>query len=163
MIAEFDAKKAELEVLELGEAPMATKDPATTVPDLEGAGKSIAEAVELYVNEQVRVGNWVERSRAKQEATLGVLVELVGCETPMNAVTKKHAQDVKAVLLTVPARKNTTPKLRKMTLREAAKVQGMPTLSPTTLNGYFGAFFTFADWAVKNAYASGNAFEGIQC
>lgn len=162
MIAEFDAKKAELEVLELGEVPKVMKDPATPVPDLEGAGKTVAEVVELYVSEQVRVGGWVERTRAKQEATLGVLVELVGAETPMAAITKKHAQDVKAVLLTVPARKNTTPKLRKLTLREAARVQGVPTLSPTTLNGYFGAFFTFADWAVKNAYASTNAFEGMK-
>lgn len=162
MIAELDAKKTELEALELSEAPVATKDRATTLPDIDGAGKTVAEVVELYVSEQVRVGGWVERTRAKQEATLGVLVELVGSETPMNAITKKHAQDVKAVLLTVPARKNTLPKLRKMTLREAAKVQGLPTLSPTTLNGYFGAFFTFADWAVKNAYASGNAFEGMK-
>lgn len=162
MIAEFDAKKAELEVLELGEAPKFAKDVVTTARELEGAGKSIAEVVELYVNEQVRVGGWVERTRAKQEATLGVLVELVGSETPMSAITKKHAQDVKAVLLTVPARKNTMPSLRKMTLREAAKVEGVPTLSPTTLNGYFGAFFTFADWAVKNAYASTNAFEGMK-
>ena len=50
MIAELDAKKTELEALELSEAPVATKDRATTLPDIDGAGKTVAEVVELYVS-----------------------------------------------------------------------------------------------------------------
>ena len=124
--------------------------------------RTLAEVVDLYINEQVRVGGWAVRTRAKQEATLGVLVELLGGATPMDSITKRDAQDVKSVLLTMPANKNNNPKTRNLSIREAAKVQGVAPIGPLTLNGYLGAFHTFTDWAAKNSYATGKAFEGIK-
>ena len=126
------------------------------------SGKTLAEVVDLYINEQVRVGGWAVRTRAKREATLGVLVELLGGATPMDTITKKDAQDVKSVLLKIPANKNKNPKTQNLSLREAANVPGVASLSPATLNGYLGAFHMFAEWAARNSYATGNLFEGMK-
>ena len=123
---------------------------------------TLAEVVALYIKEQDRIGAWVERTRAKQEATLGVLVELVGSATPMASISKKNAQDVKAVLLSLPPNKNKNPLTRNLSLRDAAKVPGIESMSPVTLNAYIGAFHTFTGWAVNNGYANENPFEGMK-
>ena len=126
------------------------------------SGKTLAEVVDLYIDEQVRVGGWAARTRSKQEATLGVLVELLGGATPMVSIAKKDAQDVKSVLLKIPANKNKNPKTQNLSLREAANVPGVASLSPATLNGYLGAFHTFTEWAAKNSYATSNLFDGMK-
>ena len=115
----------------------------------------------LYIREQVRVGSWVGGTHAKREAMLAVLTELLGAATPMNAITKKDAQEVKSVLFDLPANKNKHPEARDPTLREAAKLTGLPTLSARTLNDYLGTFHTFTAWAGKNSYAKEGLFEGM--
>lgn len=145
MLAEFDVRKAELEAIDIGAFPHQVPVIPKVMPEAKEASRTLAEVVDLFINEHVRVGVWVERARSKQEATLGVLIELLGGETPMASITKKQAQDVKAVLLTLPANKNKNPKTRDLSLRDAAKVPGVEPMSPTTLNGYLGAFHTFME------------------
>lgn len=128
----------------------------------EDSGATLEETVAAYVREHAQMGVWVERTRAKQEATLGVLVELLGAATKAAVIGKQHAQDVKAVVMTLPANKNKNPKTRNLSLRDAAKVEGVPKLSPETVNAYLGAFYTFFDWATKNGYTKEKLFDGMK-
>ncbi len=124
-------------------------------------GEALSDVVDLYIREQVRVGAWVGGTHAKREAMLAVLTELLGATTPMYAITKKDAQEVKSVLFDLPANKNKHPAVRDLSLREAAKLKGLPTLSARTLNDYLGTFHTFTAWAAKNGFAKEVLFEGM--
>ena len=130
------------------------------VPETSGA--TLEEAVAAFIREHTQIGVWVDRTRSKQEATLGVLVELLGGKTKMSSITKQDAQNVKAVVISLPANKNKNPKTRDLPLKEAAKVYGVPKLSPATVNAYLGAFYSFFDWAAKNAYAKEKLFDGMK-
>ncbi|WP_054007018.1 site-specific integrase [Cypionkella psychrotolerans] len=138
------------------------KDAAIQQEQPDSDSRTLAEVVALYIKEQDGIGAWVERTRAKQEATLGVLVELVGSATAMASISKKNAQDVKSVLLALPPNKNKNPFTRNLSLRDAAKVPGIEPMSPVTLNAYLSAFHTFTAWAVNNGYAKENPFEGMK-
>ena len=124
-------------------------------------GETLGAVVELYIKEQVRVGAWVGGTQEKRKAMLGVLTELLGAAKPMNAMTKRDAQDVKSVLFDLPGNKNKHPLARDLSLREAAKLKVAQTLSPGTLNDYLGTFHTFTAWAAKNGYAKDGLFEGM--
>ena len=128
----------------------------------ESSGATLEEAVAAFIREHAQIGVWVDSTRTKQEATLGVLIELLGGKTKMSAIGKQDAQDVKAVVISLPANKNKNPKTRDLPLKEAAKVDGVQKLSPATVNAYLGAFYSFFDWAAKNAYAKEKLFDGMK-
>ena len=157
-----DDHRNKLQFVDLTSEPQTRQKDALRHQELDSDSKTLAEVVALYIKEQDRIGAWVERTRAKQEATLGVLVELIGSATPMFSITKKTAQEVKAVLLALPPNKNKNPLTRSLSLRDAAKVRGIESMSPVTLNAYIGAFHTFTGWAVNNGYAKENPFEGMK-
>ena len=141
-------------------APEASPGLSGTMP-LDAPGETLGEVADLYIREQVRVGAWVGGTQDKRKAMLGVLTELLGFSTPMNAITKRDSQDVKSVLFDLPANKNKHPIARDLSLREAAKLKETHTLSPRTLNDYLATFHTFTSWAAKNGYAKEGLFEGM--
>jgi integrase len=167
VVDSLESRTEALHAFELLAPPETAKAAPEAAPVLRGQvaneepGETLAEVADLYIREQVRVGAWVGGTQAKREAMLAVLTELLGATTPMSAISKKDAQDVKSVLFGIPTNKNKHPIARDLSLREAAKLTGLPTLSARTLNDYLGTFHTFTAWAAKNGYAKDGLFEGM--
>lgn len=163
----LEGRTEAVHAFDLLKPPQAANVPSEAAPGLSGPmaldepGETLGAVVDLYIKEQVRVGAWVGGTQEKRKAMLGVLTELLGAATPMNAISKRDAQDVKSVLFDLPANKNKHPIARDLSLREAAKLKVEHTLSPRTLNDYLGTFHTFTAWAAKNAYAREGLFEGM--
>ena len=73
LIKEFDSRKALIEGIDLsGTAPTRELGSADVATPTESS-KTLAEVVALFVTEQVRVGAWVVRTRAKREGHLHLL------------------------------------------------------------------------------------------
>jgi integrase len=123
---------------------------------------TLSDVVNQYIDENWQAGVWVARTRDKQKATLGVLIELLGGSTLISCIGMQEAQDVKIVVRNMPANKNKNPKTRDLSLRDAAKVPGVQRLSSETVNFYLGAYYTFFDWAMKNGYAREKLFDGMK-
>ena len=116
------------DLLDPPETAKAASEASPALPgpmSIEEPGETLAEVADLYIREQVRVGAWVGGTQAKREAMLAVLKELLGATTPMSAITKKDAQDVKSVLFGIPTNKNKHPVARDLSLREASKLTGL--------------------------------------
>jgi integrase len=125
------------------------------------SGRTLADVINLFIEDQMRGELWSPRTKMKREATLAILVELFGGATPMMAITKAHAQDAKSVLFKLPPNKNKNPLTRDLSLREAAKVPGLTPMSKQTLNDYLGTFHAFTEWAARNGYGKENLFAGM--
>ena len=123
---------------------------------------TLSDVVNQYIDENWQAGVWVARTRDKQKATLGVLIELLGGSTLISSIGMQEAQDVKIVVRGIPSNKNKNPKTRDLSLRDAAKVPGVQRLSSETVNFYLGAYYTFFDWAMKNGYAREKLFDGMK-
>ncbi len=58
-----------------------------------------------------------------------MLTELLGTERRMTSITKQDAQNVKRVLLELPANRNKMPLTRNLPLLEAVKVQDVQKIT----------------------------------
>lgn len=159
------AHRQKLQMIDLGTSSASdgatSGGPSETLKESTISGPTLAEVVKLYIEDPTFDRKWTSRTRAKRAATLAVLVELIGGDTPMAAITKKHVQDVRLVVLKLPSNKNKNPLTRDLSLRDAAKVPGVQGMSTQTLNDYFGTFHAFTEWSSRLGYCKEGLFAGI--
>lgn len=159
--AELDRRKKNLSNYDFADAESAPVEKEDDKLRTIG-GESLESVVRAYLLENRQIGAWASRTFAKKESTLQCLIELLGPNLPVSTLSKRHAQDVKAVLLELPLNKSKHPITRNLSLREAAKVAGLEKISVETVNDYISILHTFNDWALRNGYTSNNVFAGMK-
>ncbi len=135
--------------------------PAAPLP-LADAGIDLQQAIDEYVGENRRAGSWASATFEKKEAALALLTEYFGADRPIGGVTKRDAQDIKRVLLELPANRHKMPQTRTLSLREATEVTGLAKISAVTVNGYISTYQSFFEWAMKNGHVQINLFAGTR-
>ena len=130
-----------------GPLPHAPLPPAASPP--EPPSPLFSEALPRYVDYAVRNRGWRGQSKAQNEATYRLFVEVCG-DRPVSEYTRRHLSDLYDVLRELPAMYAKATRWRGLSLREiveAAKDDPSPRLSMTTLARHFsalGGFFTHA-------------------
>jgi integrase len=125
-------------------------------------GIALQTAIDDYVAENKRAGSWQSATFEKKEANLALLTEYFGADRLVVEITKRDAQDIKRVLLELPANRHKMPQTRTLSVREATKVTGLAKISAVTVNGYISTFQSFFEWAMKNGHVEGNLFAGTR-
>lgn len=139
-------------------APIIAPAPASAA--LEGI--SLADAIAEYIAENRRAKSWEIGTFAKKQAALDALTELLGADTKIGTITKQHARDVKQVISKLPPNRNKQQTTRHLTIREAAALPGIASMSTVTVNSYISIYQSFFDWAEKNGHTEANPFEGMR-
>ena len=122
----------------------------------------LSQAIEEYISENKRAGNWVAGTFKKKLAALEVLTQLLGTDCNLLSITKKDAQNAKRILLDLPANRNKIAKSRGLTLQQAAAVTNVTKLSSVTINGHLSIFQSFFDWTTKQGHSETNLFAGMR-
>lgn len=133
-------------------------EPVATAPQCI----TLQQAIEEYIGENRRAGSWQSATFEKKEAALDLLTEYFGADRPISGISKRDAQDIKRVLLELPANRHKMPQSRNLSLREATEVTGVAKISAVTVNGYISTFQSFFEWAMKNGHAETNLFAGTR-
>jgi integrase len=125
-------------------------------------GITLQQGIDDYVAENKRAGSWRSATFEKKEANLALLTEYFGPDRPIGEIAKRDAQDIKRVLLELPANRHKMPQTRTLALREATEVAGLDKITAVTVNGYISTFQSFFEWAMKNGHVEVNLFAGTR-
>ena len=123
---------------------------------------TLSDAFQDYLSEQDRAKSWRGKTAEKNKRALDHLIEIFGPDRILDSISQKDAQEVKKLMMELPARRKTLPATRNLSLRDAAKVEGLRKISVETLNWYLQAFAAFFGWAQKNGYINVKLFEGMK-
>ncbi len=134
----------------------------TASPAVTDSGITLRHAIDDYVAENKRAGSWRSATFEKKEANLALLTEYFGADRPIGEIAKRDAQEIKRVLLELPANRHKMPQTRTLSLLEATKVTGLDKITAVTVNGYISTFQSFFEWAMKNGHADANLFAGTR-
>jgi integrase len=122
----------------------------------------LKELVEIYMNDPDRE-HILEKSKKADRAKFTVLIELLGEETPVSAITRKDCREARAAILNLP--KNSKQKFPKMSALEASRyadVNDIEKISKTTVNGHIGRLSTLLKYAVREDYLGKNPAEELR-
>jgi site-specific recombinase XerD len=142
--------------------PMAPVLQAPAPEALADLGIGLQTAIDDYVAENKRAGSCRSATFEKKEANLALLTEYFGADRLVGEITKGEAQDIKRVLLELPANRHKMPQSRTLSVREATEVTGLAKISAVTVNGYISTFQSFFEWAMKNGHGKANLFAGTR-
>lgn len=132
---------------------------APSVPP-PAASSLLSKAIEDFMAEHSR--EWPEKTIGQYLSYLAILVEGLGSDRPMGAITKQDASEVKKVLQLLPASRNTKPDLKRRLLSEVIKVKGHKTISPKTINSHIALYRRFFVWAERHGHSPHVVFEGMK-
>ena len=142
------------------DAPAHPPAPPAAPPAALLVGSSLGTAVDDFIAEHSR--QWAEKTIGQNRAYLNVLVEYFGHERLLATITKQDASEVKKVLQSLPASRNTKPKLKAMPLMEVIKEPGHKKIAAKTINSHIQMFKMFFDWAERHGYSPHTLFEGMK-
>lgn len=131
--------------------------PASTSID----GGTIRELIADYMADP-------SRSRSKStiktyRTVFRALEELIGPDTELEAVHRRHCERIRDVLSNLPP--NATKRFPGMTLSEiatAAKAEGLTPIKPKTVNSYLSNLSSLFRWAMREWRIERNPAEGLQ-
>lgn len=129
-------------------------------------GKKLADAVTAYIAEKERLKEWTAKSAQGFRSQFDVLLDYLGQDTPLD-MPSEVAGDVKTMLMQLPKRIKTDPKLKDLSIQA---IISLPANHPSkkdnlldnaSIRKYLSAFSSFYDWAVKRKDATENNFKDI--
>ncbi|CUW37258.1 putative phage-related integrase [Magnetospirillum sp. XM-1] len=126
------------------------------------AEKTIKDVYRLYLADPGRVRR-SGKTLIAYESIYGLLIELIGENTPISKVTREVCRDVLDTLRSMPA--NATKKYPKLSSREAAekaRKEGLPMISSATVNGYTNKLSSLLNWAANEGYLDKNPAKGLK-
>lgn len=121
----------------------------------------LADVLSRYFAELDRTKAVAAKTKADKVDALNLMEELTKGRPPAH-MTKKDAQEIKAVLFKLPANRRKNPKTRDLPLGKMLEVPGVARIGARTTNTYLGNLQTFFGWAVANGYAAENIFQGLR-
>lgn len=133
--------------------------PAPTAPPVPGSA-NLGSAIDDFIAEHSR--QWPEKTTKQVRAYLSILIEHFGAERPLGTITKQDASDVKKMLQSLPASRNTKPALQNLPLGQVIQVKGHKLIAPKTINAHIDAFRRLFDWAERHGHSPHKLFEGMK-
>lgn len=136
-------------------SPTAPLPPAAAPP--EPPSPLFSEALPRYVDYAVQNKGWRGQSKAQNEATYRLFVEVCS-DRPVSEYTRRHLSDLYDVLRGLPAMYAKDRRWRGLPLREiveAAKDDPSPRLAMTTLSRHFSALGGFFAHAKRQGLLAG--------
>ncbi len=125
-------------------------------------GLTIRELIDRYNSDPARAG-LSRKTVDGYRVAFGALQELMGHDTPIRAVTRKHCREVRDLLAQLPP--NASKRFKGLPLRRAAEIgraQGLPPLSPTAANSYLTNLSALFNYAVREEYLDKNPAAGLR-
>jgi integrase len=139
-----------------------TRQPTVIDADFEETTEvTLEELIETFVEEQIRGGNWTDKSEKAYRAMFRILVEIMGNGKPCGRIVAKDCRKVKETLTKLPTRFQTRKETKGMSVAQAAQFDLEPKLHVTTINKHLATYSSLFRWAVSNSYLANNFFQGI--
>lgn len=159
-----DMLRLVLEAAERAEGYSFSEEPAQApaapcVPPV-AASSFLSEAIDDFMAEHSR--QWPDKTSGQYRSYLAILMEYLGPDRRLSAITKQDASEVKKVLQLLPASRNTKPSLKGLPLSEVVKVKGHKTISPKTINSHIALYRRFFVWAERHGHAPHIVFDGMK-
>ena len=123
-----------------------TPQPEPSVPPI--VEKTVKEVYDLYMSDPGRTR--AAKTRLAYDSIYGLLIELIGENTPISKVTREVCRDVLDVLRFMPV--NASKKYPKLSSRQAAEIarkDKLPLISSATVNGYANKMSSLLTWAAN--------------
>lgn len=117
--------------------------------------KRLADAIETYCTEKVRLKQWREHVARDYRSQFSLLLEYVGADASLH-LSSDVANDVKGMLLLLP--KNRSSKFGSLTLPEQLELKDAQRIGPVTVNKHLITYSALYDWAVKRKDTDENNF-----
>jgi len=127
----------------------------------QNASLRISEVISLYVNEQVRAGNWTHKTQLDYESSFGLLMEVLG-DLRLSEIDHQQMQKFKQTLLQLPAHMKTSPKYRGKTVKELLAMKIERHMSVSNVNKLLTRSGSLFSYAVRNGYMPSNPAQGMQ-
>ncbi len=121
---------------------------------------SLGSAISDFMAEHSR--EWPDKTTKQVQGYFNILIEHFGEDRALGTITKQDASEVKKILQSLPASRNTIPELKALTLSEVVKVTGHDVLAPKTINAYIAAFRRLFDWAERHGHSPHKLFDGMK-
>lgn len=134
---------------------------APTVRKLARPENRLDRVAEKYVTEMTKAAVWGIRATEERKDCFKYLQELLGVDFDVPRFDVITARGVKEALQKTPVNRNKLKEARTLPLSEQIKLEGLPTLSPGSVNKYLQCFSSFFKWVVAHGYADKNPFEGL--
>lgn len=132
--------------------------PTLTLPP--AASSPLGQTVNDFMDEHSR--QWPSKTAKQFRAYLNILLEHFGADRLLETITRQDASEVKRIMQTIPASRNTKPELKDLPLSEVIRVAGHKTMSAKTINSHIDTFRRFFDWAERHGHAPHKLFEGLK-
>ena len=136
------------------------KDSETVSLPPTAASAPLDQAIDDFIAEHSR--QWPEKTKKQIRAYLNILLEYFGPDRLLGSITKQDASEVKKVLQSLPASRNTKPVLKELLLMDVIQVSGHKTIAPKTINSHIDVFRRFFDWAERHGHSPHKLFEGMK-
>lgn len=122
--------------------------------------KKLADAIDAYIEEKLRLGKWTPTTADGFRAQLNLMAEYLGADASLH-VSSDIANDVKRMLMAIPQRARTNPKFKKMSIPQLMAMKGQKVMGLPTLSKYLQTYSAFYDWAVKRKDTDENNFKDL--
>lgn len=140
------------------ELPTETIKPTKSQPVESPA---LSEVISLYMNEQIRGGNWTEKTRQEYESACGLLKDIIG-DLPVSDIGHQEMQTYKQTLLKLPSHMKTSPKYKGKTVKQLLAMDIEKSMSITNVNKLLTRASSLFSYAVRNGYMPSNPASGLQ-
>lgn len=137
-------------------------DAANDAPALAVAGPrvSLRELADRFTKDSNLGEQWGAKTQHEKADHLSLLVEILGVNADVTAISTTDAQRVKDTLIRYPRNRKKNPRTRELSLSDALNVKGVEVINVQTVNKYLRTYSSLFGWAKRNGYVGANAFEG---
>jgi integrase len=128
----------------------------------QDTGELLSYIIEKYIDEKLRTKAWAEKTYLGYKVIYNNLITLLNDKGFRN-IGAVDAQQVKNVLQRLPSNLNKKAEYRDKPINRILKmdIPSAHLMSIKTINTMLGCYSELFKWAIKNGYASNNAFDGM--
>lgn len=144
--------------------PVAQVSAAPITPDqLPGEPAILKDLYAEYRREKINTNSWEDKTIRGQDGVHKLMVEFFGEDLDLRTLTHKQLKDYRdKVLMKMPARRSNTKKLKDLSIEEALKIKGLPTLTIRTINEHINFISGFLKWCAIHEYIPKNPAENLR-
>jgi len=118
------------------------------------------EIIKGYWNENIKAGNWAERTKVEYERCIRFMLWILG-DPPVHTVNHQRMRTFKEGLLKLPANLSSR-KYAGKTVAEVLKTDSDKKMAVSTVNKYLGFAIGVFNYAVRNNHIPSNPAQGLQ-
>ena len=121
----------------------------------------LSTVISYYLDEQIRSGNWTDKTQQEYESACGLFQEIIG-DMKVSDIDKQTIQTFKQTLMKLPSHMKTSPKYKGKSIKQLLDMDIEKTMSITTVNKLLTRTGSLFSYAVSNGYMESNPAKGLQ-